>query len=106
VYFPGERGLVDVVVEQMGLVKGLVERVERTVGEGNGLVQEGLRIVMDRLQDIGNGIGKFEGQQELMMKEIEVLSPSLYTVLIQNLRTSTNEMKAMVPPITGPLTVA
>lgn len=72
--------MVDVVVEQMGLVNGLVERIERTVGEGNGLVQEGLRNVVERLQDIGNGIGKFEGQQELMMKEIDVLSPSLYSV--------------------------
>ena len=56
------------------MVKGVVEKMSEKVGEVNTTVHEGFKVISERIQDVGNVVEKIEGQQDLMMKEFEVLT--------------------------------
>jgi hypothetical protein len=55
-------------------LKGVVDKMSEKVGEVNTTVHERFRVIGQRIQDVGDVIQKVEGQQDLMMKEFEVLT--------------------------------
>lgn len=70
-YAPHLSDLVDVVAEQLEMLKRSVEKVCEKSGDVND-IHEGLKKVGERVEEIGTVIGKMEERQDSMLKEIEV----------------------------------
>ena len=59
-----------------------MEKVGDKVGESGNVIQEGLKTVTGSLEDMARGFEKVDGRQELMMKEIEVLTPCILVCIV------------------------
>lgn len=51
-----------------------MEKLGEKVGESGDLIQEGLKKVTITLEDMAGAVDRVDERQELMMKEIEVLT--------------------------------
>ena len=53
---------------------GMIEKVGENVGERGDLIEEGLKKVTCILEDMAVVVGRVDARQEIMMKEIKVLT--------------------------------